>query len=490
MTASEDLQAMMAEYASGEISEVRLRTLEAALREDNGFRNEFIEYMNVDAALGDLAALPESEIAQLHITVTGSEAPDDETAIANRGQWRWIAALAASVLVAVVYWWQFGWDTQRENQVVHNNEGVVESDRDASVAALATVFQTVDARWVTRSLTVGDRVSPGVVQLESGIVHLRFDSGVGVTLEGPAYFEVTSADATRLQSGLLTAIVPPGAEGFRVDTPSAQVVDLGTAFGVDQRPDGTSTVSVFDGEVEIVRTQESDTRLLIEGESVRLDADGSMSDVKFASQVFEKLWPTASGIAGSTGAFRFAPPWPRRLSQIQSDTEIIVLPEGYARELESPCPVDMTESEPNKSRIPAGRRVRSYLLQFNPMDPTGREASSKEFGSRMRRIEGSITFDRPVIGMIVSNETLMITDEVFSLRRGPLRPFKRGLELGQQRTADVVALSDDRQTLALKLAVFDQFSDHVRVIVDASLGDDSLGHSDSSRDGNDSSFNR
>ena len=41
--------------------------------------------------------------------------------------------------------------------------------------------------------------------------------------------------------------VPPGAEGFRVDTPSAQVVDLGTAFGIEQFADGTSKVSVFDG---------------------------------------------------------------------------------------------------------------------------------------------------------------------------------------------------------------------------------------------------
>ncbi|MGI9470915.1 MAG: FecR family protein, partial [Rubripirellula sp.] len=183
-------------------------------------------------------------------------------------------------------------------------------------------------------------------------------------------------------------------------------------------------------------------------------------------------WPTASGITGSTGAFRFVPPWPRRLSLIQSDTEILVLPEGYARELETPCPVDIAESPLIESGIPTGRRVRSFLLQFNPLDPPDRESfGSSEIGSRMRRIEGSITFDRPVIGLIVSTDTLTVTDEIFVLRRGPIQPFKRGLELSPPRTADVVSLSEDGHTLTLKLAVFNQFSDHVRVIVDASLSD-------------------
>lgn len=493
MIHAEELRVMIAEYARGEISEVRLRHLEAALREDDRLRNEFIEHMNVDAALGDLAALSESEISQLDGIAAasgqvanldkGSQAehatfvePNDRTAITSvtkRAHWKIIAALAACLVFAVASWRQFGTGPGgNANHVAHENGGAVRSVPDANLAAFATVIQLADARWVQGTpLAIGDRVSAGVLQLEAGIIHLQFDNGVGVTLEGPAEFEVASGDVTRLRSGLLTATVPPGAEGFRVDTPSAQVVDLGTAFGIDQRTDGTSTVSVFDGEVEILSGEDSDKRLLTEGKTVRLAADGSVSDVEFNSQPFEKLWPTASGIAGSTGAFRFAPPWPRGLSRIQSDTEIFVLPEGYASKLEEPCPVDIAEAELSESVIPTGQRVRSYLLQFNPVDPPDQDSSRNEPGSRMRRIEGSITFDRPVIGMIVDNNTLKVTDDIFALRRGPIRPFKRGLELSPSRTADVVSLSEDRHTLTLNLAVFNQFSDHVRVIVDASLRD-------------------
>lgn len=495
MTHSEDLQVMIAEYARGDISEVRLRRLEGALRSDEGFRSEFIEFMNVDTALGDLAALSESEIVELdgitpgagkaahlnaetkpELTSASLAEPDARTAIksvTNRGHWKKIAALAACLLVTVAFWWQFGTDARHENQVAHENDEALGSVRDATQIAFATVIQSVDVQWVVgKPLKVGDRVSAGELQLDAGIVHLRFDSGVGITLEGPADFEVMSAEVTQLRSGLLTATVPTGAEGFRVDTPSAQVVDLGTAFGIDQRPDGTSVVSVFDGEVEIV-SDDSNKRLLTEGKSIQLATDGSASDLEFTSQPFDRLWPTSSGIAGSSGAFRFTPPWPRGISRIQSDTDIFVLPEGYASELDNPCPIDISASEVTSSRISAGRRVRSYLLQFNPVDPTGQEANSKKLGSRMRRIEGSITFDAPVIGMIVTSETLKITDEIFALRRGPIRPFARGLELTQSRTADVISLSEDGRTVSLKLAVFNQFSDHVRVVVDASLDDGS-----------------
>ena len=493
MTHRDELRFMIAEYAHGQISEVRLRRLEAELREDDRLRAEFIEYMNIDAALGDHAALSESEIAQLDGTVTescelanldsGSSTermafvePTDGSplkSVANRGHWKSMAALVACLIVAVVSWWQFGTDAGNVDQIAQENDGAAETVRDVSRSTLATVVQLVDARWAdSKPLAVGDRISPGVLRMQAGIVHLRFDNGVGVTLEGPSDFEVTSPEVTRLRSGLLTATVPPGAEGFRVDTPSAQVVDLGTAFGIDQRPDGTSIVSVFDGEVEIV-SDDSNKRLLSEGNSIQLATDGSASDLVFTSQPFDRLWPTSSGIAGSSGAFRFTPPWPRGISRIQSDTEIFVLPEGYASELNDPCPIDISEAEVIRSRIPAGRRVRSYLLQFNPVDPTGQEANSKKLGSRMRRIEGSITFDGPVVGMIVTGETLKVTDEIFALRRGPIRPFARGLELNPSRTADVVSLSEDRRTVSLKLAVFNQFSDHVRVIVDASLDDGS-----------------
>jgi hypothetical protein len=60
-----DGRRFFADYASGAISAEQLQSLEAALREDADLRREFIEYMNVDSALGDLAALSKAEVAEI-----------------------------------------------------------------------------------------------------------------------------------------------------------------------------------------------------------------------------------------------------------------------------------------------------------------------------------------------------------------------------------------------------------------------------------------
>lgn len=350
--------------------------------------------------------------------------------------WQQAAALAACLILVFTFWWQRG------------------------AAEFATVVQVLDAK----SVAVGDRIAEGNLRLEAGIIRLRFDSGVEVTLEGPADFEVLSKDLTRLRSGLLMATVPPGAEGFRVDTPSAQVIDLGTAFGIQQSADGVSKVSVFDGKVEIASAKTDTKRLLSEGETIQLAADGSVSAAEFSHAPFEKMWPAASGIAGSTGAFEFAPPFPRPLRMLQSDTQIYVVPEGYSTQLQQPCPLDIAAAQSSNTPIPAGSRVRSYLLQYNPAsgDPT-------TLRGQARRIEGSITFDRPIVGLIVESATLQATDAMFASRWGMGPGMARGLELKLPHHADVVSLSEDRRTVTLKLVVLDRLSDHVRVIVEATL---------------------
>lgn len=328
-------------------------------------------------------------------------------------------------------------------------------------------------------LEAGDRLTAETIQFERGVVRLLFDDGVEVTLQGPVDYRLVAPGQTQLRTGVLTAAVPAGAEGFCVDTPAAQVVDLGTAFGIEQTADGLSHVVVFDGEVEVV--SDSEKRLLTEGETLQLTADGRMQAAEMATTAFEKLWPAASGIRGSSGAFEFAPQWPRRLNRVESDSRIFVLPEGYARALPEDCPVDLASppgaavgAAQTAGVIAAGQRVRSFLLQFNPVNAgTVGPGGGRPFGNRRngRRITGRITFERPVLGLIVETNTLVATDELFSFSRGG-GLFGRGLEMGAPRIADVVTLSDDRSTLTLDLFVVDRLSDHVRVIVDASLYDD------------------
>ena len=115
------------------------------------------------------------------------------------------------------------------------------------------ITATVDARWdeQTASLTDGAPVGAGPLKLLGGYVQLTMQKGASVILHGPAQFTVLSANSIRLDHGALTAIVPPQAIGFTVESPACSIEDLGTEFGVSVNSDGGDAVEVFKGTVEL-----------------------------------------------------------------------------------------------------------------------------------------------------------------------------------------------------------------------------------------------
>jgi hypothetical protein len=95
-------------------------------------------------------------------------------------------------------------------------------------------------------IEVGSRL-----ELAAGLAEIAFPSGARVLLEGPARFEVTGENSARIELGRLSARIPPEAVGFAVDTPGAQVIDLGTEFGVEVTSAGGSLLRVYAGKVEV-----------------------------------------------------------------------------------------------------------------------------------------------------------------------------------------------------------------------------------------------
>lgn len=94
-------------------------------------------------------------------------------------------------------------------------------------------------------------VLPRRLKLLSGSIQVEFFSGARVILEGPAEFELTSANSGICRYGKLRAFVPPQARGFTVQAGGIQLVDQGTEFGLRLAPDGDPEVHVFQGRVEI-----------------------------------------------------------------------------------------------------------------------------------------------------------------------------------------------------------------------------------------------
>ena len=130
----------------------------------------------------------------------------------------------------------------------------------------ATLAMTVDCTWHNKKLKLpyGTGFSPGrCLDLESGLVKLIFADGSRVILEGPTRFRIDSQSSGFLEVGRLTSQVPKEAVGFRICTPVAEVVDLGTEFGVAVDEAGTTEVHVLRGEVKITGSEELASTVLV-----------------------------------------------------------------------------------------------------------------------------------------------------------------------------------------------------------------------------------
>jgi len=175
-----------------------------------------------------------------------------------------------------------------------------------------------DASHITNKepLRVGD-----VITAVDGVLNLRFYCGAEVLLKGPAELKVLSPMRAVLRRGTLTAHVEESAHGFRIDTPSSKVTDLGTEFGLSVDAQGATDAIVFSGKVALqyaqpradggsaarssasrrTARQMTEGRLLIEGEGMRIaQSGGAKRLVAVKSSDYPRPGDSREAPAGST----------------------------------------------------------------------------------------------------------------------------------------------------------------------------------------------
>ncbi|MBN1912631.1 MAG: hypothetical protein JW818_23115, partial [Pirellulales bacterium] len=116
--------------------------------------------------------------------------------------------------------------------------GLMRQTEDGPAVAVAKLTGMHRCVWEEDGAehAVGEILRTGrTLNLKEGLAELTFDNGAQVILEGPATFRVTAADGGFLRQGVLTATVPEPARGFTIRTSLANVVDLGTEFGLEVR---------------------------------------------------------------------------------------------------------------------------------------------------------------------------------------------------------------------------------------------------------------
>ena len=334
----------------------------------------------------------------------------------------------------------------------------------------ATITQSVGARRESgRTVQTGLPVDRQRYSLSEGLIRIDFENGASMSVEGPARFEVRDAMNVFFESGVSSFHIPETATGFTVDTADTEVVDLGTAFGLVTGREGETNVAVFEGEVEV------EGQLVREGEAVGAGESAFPEPRIYDTSRFERTWPVTSGVLQTTGMMKFVSPGPGFVpGRFEDDDHIMVFLER--REVRIDDPVDIDLADPGEYRrlhrrqdgpeIAAGTRVRSYLLQLDPVGLLDKWDGDKP------RVEGQITFDRPILGLIANGRKLLETDAILghsegdygNLPRG-LEPPKKAIETAELEGKDVLVLAADQRTLILNIAAGSAV-DQIRVLVE------------------------
>ena len=152
------------------------------------------------------------------------------------------------------------------------------------LTALAPNSQWSFGRRSTRNspdVILGDTLS-----IDVGAVALRLANNVVAQMRAPMVLHVISVEHVRLLHGRIQVDVPKGAEGFSVDTATAEILDLGTSFSVEVVDGGTDLI-VHQGEVDLkvagasVEDQQpgAEAKRFRGGEAVRVHVDGTLSRI-------------------------------------------------------------------------------------------------------------------------------------------------------------------------------------------------------------------
>jgi hypothetical protein len=265
----QQLDVLLAKLSETALSKTERDQLGRLLESDPALRIRYLEYCQMHALLrAEHGLLASWGVPDLDAT------PALETGIfGSNSKRRWVAllcAVAAVVAIIAAGIWDYG----------HHDTLAVEVQPPYRGKAVARITKQVQAqfRYGPRGETnakAGDVMPQGAYELENGIIEIQSNSGAVVVIEAPAIFTLADDQCVRIESGRLAAHVPKSAIGFRVETASATVVDLGTDFAVEAVTGKNSEVHVFNGEVRInlhgSKTSNARPLHLTTGRAARID---------------------------------------------------------------------------------------------------------------------------------------------------------------------------------------------------------------------------
>lgn len=244
---------LISSHLNGTLTSVEREELEERLQHSAADREHFWQQAEMHALL--------------HHMLRSSLGAERQTPKSVRWlSWRPLASAAAVLLVLGLANWS-GWMS------IGKHRG------DEHIREVALIAQESGAKWNGADWRTGDRLRPGTVKLDQGLVRLRFFSGATLLLRGPAELDLHSEMEARVRRGVVTATVPSVAQGFTLSTDGWRLVDRGTVFGVHAPSGAAAEMHVLTGQVDLHREGLTTAleKSMTTGQAARLERDGVLA---------------------------------------------------------------------------------------------------------------------------------------------------------------------------------------------------------------------
>ncbi len=335
---------LIALAVEGRLSEHDASALTQVVREDQSALLQLTQQLSTHRLLQALEADPDGrataeevslvlEQERLRVVTDVNFIPRVETQLQRR--W-WLkvgvgAAAAAVALFALTAGgiWKYKAPGKRPAEVSELEPAQFSADGPPSlprptVPAMAVLKRGLDAVWANGAdYGTGELLPAGWLRLQSGSVQVEFLRGAQVILTGPAEMRIDGENAAFLKSGKASAEVPEAAHGFSLRAPGMEVVDLGTAFGLDVPTTGGPEVHVFTGEVTLAKEGPNQTpQRLQERQAKRLE-DGNFRDIPSRPEFFPGQRDLAQREAIEAGERRKA--WGLAMARLAQDPGALVV---------------------------------------------------------------------------------------------------------------------------------------------------------------------
>lgn len=241
----------------------------------------------------------------------------------------WMPTAFSILLVGLGVWLFSAFDVSKSTglRTMPESEKLTVGESESAKTAVAVVIKNISAQWGAKSsgFKQGESLSPGTLELLSGLVQIDFFCGASMILEGPADFEILDAKSGFVHTGKLRVFVPDRAKGFTIHSRQCEVIDLGTEFAMDVNADKDAEIHVLQGEVRIrnPRSSESEGQLLVEGKAVRFDGTERARAIEVSDQQF--VGPEdIDRLARRAKDFGFEN-WNRGIEELKKDPSLLAL---------------------------------------------------------------------------------------------------------------------------------------------------------------------